>query len=62
VIKGDATWESLKHVQYKGPEILKHVQDNLEKKVALRQVSFEETSHFVELLDKMLVSYTYLGE
>ena len=62
VIKGDATWESLKYVQYKGPEILKHVQDNLEKKVASRKVSFEETSHFVELLDKMLVSYTYLGE
>jgi arginine decarboxylase len=62
VIKGDATWESLKYVQYKGPEILKHVQDSLEKKVASRKVSFEETSHFVELLDKMLVSYTYLGE
>jgi len=62
VIKGDATWESLKYVQYKGPEILKHVQDNLEKKVATRKITFEETSHFVELLDKMLVSYTYLGE
>jgi arginine decarboxylase len=62
VIKGDATWESLKYVQYKGPEILKHVRDNLEKKVASRKVSFEETSHFTELLDKMLVSYTYLGE
>lgn len=62
VIKGDATWESLKYVQYKGPEILKHVRDNLEKRVASRKVSFEETSHFIELLDKMLVSYTYLGE
>ncbi len=62
IIKGDATWESLKYVQYKGPEILKHVQDTLEKKVATRKVSFEETSHFIELLDKMLVSYTYLGE
>ena len=62
VIKGDATWESLKYVQYKGPEILKQVQETLEKKVATRKVSFEETSHFIELLDKMLVSYTYLGE
>ena len=35
VINGDATWESLKYVQYKGPEILKHVRDNLEKEVAL---------------------------
>ena len=62
VIQGDATWESLKYVQYKGPEILKQVRDRLEKKVASRQVSFEETSHFIELLDKMLTSYTYLGK
>jgi arginine decarboxylase len=62
VINGDATWESLKYVQYKGPEILKHVRDNLEKSVALRKVSIEESSHFLELLDKTLLSYTYLGE
>ncbi len=62
VIQGDATWESLKYVQYQGPEILKHVRDSLEKRVASRDVTFEETSHFIELLDKMLVSYTYLGE
>jgi arginine decarboxylase len=62
VINGDATWESLKYVQYKGPEILKQVRDSLEKNVASRKISFEETSHFVELLDKMLTSYTYLGE
>ncbi len=61
VIQGDATWESLKYVQYKGPEILKHVRDTLEKRVASRKVPFEETSHFIELLDKMLLSYTYLG-
>ncbi|APG25452.1 MULTISPECIES: biosynthetic arginine decarboxylase [Syntrophotalea] len=61
VISGDATWESLKYVQYKGPEILKHVRDTLEKGVASRKISFEETSHFLELLDKALVSYTYLG-
>ncbi len=62
VINGDATWESLKYVQYKGPEILKQVRDALEKNVASRKVSFEETSHFIELLDKMLISYTYLAE
>jgi hypothetical protein len=38
------------------------VRDTLEKNVASRKVSFEETSHFLELLDKPLVSYTYLGE
>jgi len=62
VINGDATWESLKYVQYKGPEILKHVRDNLEKDVALRKVSIEESSHFLELLDRTLLGYTYLGE
>jgi arginine decarboxylase len=62
VIQGDTTWESLKYVQYKGPEILKHVRDRLEKKVASRKANFEETSHFIELLDRMLLSYTYLGE
>jgi len=62
VINGDATWESLKYVQYKGPEILKRVRDNLEKDVALRKISIEESSHFLELLDKTLLGYTYLGE
>ena len=62
VINGDATWESLKYVQYKGPEILKHVRDTLEKGVASRKVSFEETSHFLALIDKVLVSSTYLGK
>ena len=62
VINGDATWESLKYVQYKGPEILKHVRDNLEKNVALRKISIEESSHFLELLDRTLLGYTYLGE
>ena len=62
VITGDAIWESLKYVQYKGPEILKHVRDTLEKSVALKKISIEETSHFLELLDRALVSYTYLGE
>ncbi len=62
VINGDATWESLKYVQYKGPEILKHVRDTMEKDVALRKVSIEESSHFLELLDRTLLGYTYLGE
>jgi len=62
VINGDATWESLKYVQYDGSEIVKRVRDNLEKGVALRKISIEESSHFLELLDKTLQSYTYLGE
>jgi arginine decarboxylase len=61
VINGDATWETLKYVEYKGPEILKHVRDNLEKQVAVKKVSIEECSHFIELLDKTLLGYTYLG-
>jgi arginine decarboxylase len=62
VINGDAVWESLKYVQYNGNEILQQVRDNLEKGVALRKISIEESSHFMELLDKTLQSYTYLGE
>ncbi len=62
VINGDATWESLKYVQYDSSEIVKRVRDNLEKGVALRKISIEESSHFLELFDKTLQSYTYLGE
>ena len=59
-IRSYYAWEILKYVQYKGPEILKHVRDTLEKSVATRKFSFEESSHFLELLDKALRSYTYL--
>jgi arginine decarboxylase len=62
VINGDACWESLKYVQYKGPEILKRVREHLEKGVSRREVSIEESSHFIELLDRTLLGYTYLGE
>jgi len=62
VINGDATWESLKYVQYEGGKILKTVRDNLEKSVASRKISIEESSHFLELLDRTLQGYTYLGE
>ncbi|HBA87887.1 MAG TPA: arginine decarboxylase [Geobacter sp.] len=62
VITGDATWESLKYVQYDSQEILKRVRNNLEKDVSLQKVSIEESSHFLELLDRTLQSYTYLGE
>ncbi|MDD2310402.1 MAG: hypothetical protein PHH91_12545, partial [Desulfuromonadaceae bacterium] len=55
-------WETLKYVQYKGPEILKRVRDNLEKSVVVKKISIEESSHFVELLDRTLLGYTYLGE
>ena len=49
-------------MQYKGPEILKRVREHLEKGVAKRLVSIEESSHFIELLDRTLLGYTYLGE
>ena len=62
VITGDATWESLKYVQYDASEILKRVRNNLETDVSLQKVSIEESSHFLELLDRTLQSYTYLGE
>jgi arginine decarboxylase len=62
VINGDATWQSLKYVQYDGNEILKNVRDNLEKGVASRKISIEVSSHFLELLDKTIQGYTYLGE
>jgi len=62
VIPGDAIYESLKYVQYDGHEIRKRVRDNLEKGVSLRKISIEESSHFMELLDKTLQGYTYLGE
>jgi arginine decarboxylase len=62
VINGDATWESLKYVQYDSCEILKRVRDSLENDVSLQKVSIEESSHFLQLLEKTLQSYTYLGE
>ncbi len=62
VITGDATLESLKYVQYDGNEIVKNIRDNLEKSVALRKISIEESSHFLELLDRTLQGYTYLGK
>ncbi|HPX61041.1 MAG TPA: biosynthetic arginine decarboxylase [Deltaproteobacteria bacterium] len=62
VITGDATWQTLKYVQYDANEILKSVRDNLENSVASRRITIEESSHFLELLEKSLKSYTYLGE
>jgi arginine decarboxylase len=62
VINGDATQETLKYVQYKGPEILQNVRDNLEKNIVNKKITIEESSHFIELLDRMLMGYTYLTE
>ena len=62
VINGDATQDTLKYVQYKGPEILKHVRDNLEKNIVSKKITIEESSHFIQLLDRMLMGYTYLVE
>jgi arginine decarboxylase len=62
VISGDTIGQTLKYVQYNGNEILKNVRDELEKGVASRKISIEECSYFVELLDRMLQAYTYLGD
>lgn len=62
VISGDTIGQALKYVQYNGNEILKNVRDELEKGVASRKISIEECSYFVELLDRMLQAYTYLGD
>jgi arginine decarboxylase len=62
VISGDSMSQTLKYVQYDANEIMKKVRDNLENGVASRKISIEESSHFIELLDKTLQAYTYLGE
>jgi arginine decarboxylase len=62
VISGDAIQQTLKYVQYDGNEILKNVRDSLENGVASKRISIEESSHFLELLDKTIQAYTYLGE
>jgi arginine decarboxylase len=62
VISGDAIGQTLKYVQYNGNDILKKVRDELEKGVASQKISIEECSYFMELLDRMLQAYTYLGD
>jgi arginine decarboxylase len=62
VISGDAIGQTLKYVQYNSNEILKKVRDELEKGVASQKISIEECSYFMELLDRMLQAYTYLGD
>jgi arginine decarboxylase len=62
VISGDAIGQTLKYVQYNGNEILKKVRDELEKGVASQKISIEECSYFMELLDRMLQAYTYMGD
>lgn len=62
VISGDAIGQTLKYVQYNSNEILKKVRDELEKGVASQKISIEECSYFIELLDRMLQTYTYLGD
>jgi arginine decarboxylase len=62
VIKGDSINDLLKYVQHDGNEILKNIHNLMEKQVALRQITIEESSHFLQLLDRTLQGYTYLGE
>ena len=62
VIKGDSINDLLKYVQHDGSEILKNINNNLEKQVALQRITIEESSHFLQLLDRTLQGYTYLGD
>lgn len=62
VINGDTVSQSLKYVQYDTEEMMKQVRDNLEKKVESGQITIEESSHFLEMLEKNFQSSTYLGE
>jgi arginine decarboxylase len=62
VIKGDTVTNILKYVQHDGNEIVKKVHNKLERRVSLCEISIEERSHFLQLLDKILKGYTYLGE
>ena len=62
VINGDTISSSLKYVQYDSNEMVRQIRDNLEKKVELGRITIEESSQFLELIEKNLQSYTYLGE
>ncbi len=62
VIKGDSINDLLKYVQHDGNEILKNIHNKLEKQVAMGRITIEESSHFMQLLDRTLQGYTYLGE
>ena len=62
VINGDTISSSLKYVQYDSNEMVRQIRDNLEKKVELGSITIEESSRFLELIEKNLQSYTYLGE
>ena len=62
VIKGDTVTNILKYVQHDGNEIVKKVHNKLERQVSLCEISIEERSHFLQLLDKTLKGYTYLGD
>jgi arginine decarboxylase len=62
VIKGDSISDVLKYVQHDGNEILKNISTKLEKQVALRRITIEESSYFLQLLDRTLQGYTYLGD
>jgi len=62
VINGDTVAQSLKYVQYDLEEMMGQVRDNLEKNVESGQITIEESSHFMEMLEKNFQSSTYLGE
>jgi arginine decarboxylase-like protein len=43
-------------------EMVRQVRNNLESSVESREITIEESSRFIEMLEKTFQSYTYLGE
>jgi arginine decarboxylase len=62
VIDGDTVMQSLKYVQYDLNEMVRRVRQDLEASVEAREISIEESSRFLEMLEKSFHSYTYLGK
>ena len=62
VINGDTISQSLKYVQYDANEMVRRIRDNLEKNVESGHITIEQSSRFLELIEKIFQSYAYLGE
>jgi arginine decarboxylase len=61
VIEGDNISRTLGYVQYDLDEMVQQVRDKLEKGIAGRMISREESLVFLEKLEKAFQGYTYLG-
>ncbi|HOL48229.1 MAG TPA: biosynthetic arginine decarboxylase [bacterium] len=62
IILGDAIGKTLNYVQYNQYDILKNIRENLEKNVQKQKITIEESTHFYELIEQNLKTYTYLTE